>query len=85
MPHYICATNSRNGIVLQPTKTNLNLNLKIFVDAEFAGGQDSRRIVMGQLIYLNNTVIWWNSKAMSSVTLSLTEMEYEWMSEGLMI
>ena len=61
----------------------MKLNLKIMVDAEFAGDQDSCKSIMRRIIYLNGAPIGWNSKAMNSVTLSSTEAEYVSMSEGL--
>ena len=64
------------GIVLAPDKKSAKLDLKIMVDAEFAGDQDSRRSIMGRIIFLNGVPIGWNSKAMKSVTLSSTEAEY---------
>ena len=71
------------GIVLNPDRKLVILNLKIFVDAEFAGDQDNCRSIMGRIIYLNDAPVGWNSKAMSGVTLSSTEAEYVSMSEGL--
>ena len=71
------------GIVLRPDRKSATLDLKIMVDAEFAGDQDSRKSIMGRVIYLNRTPIGWNSKSMSSVTLSSTEAEYISMSEGM--
>ena len=71
------------GIVLKPDLKTVRLNLKIYVDAEFAGDQDNQRSIMGWLIYLNDTLVGWDSKAMSGVTLSSTETEYVSMSEGL--
>ena len=53
------------------------------VDAEFAGDQDTRKSIMGRVIYLNGTPIGWHSKSMSSVTLLSTEAEYVSMSEGM--
>ena len=38
---------------------------------------------MGKIIYLNNAPVGWNSKAMSGVTLSSTEVKYVSMLEGL--
>ena len=64
------------GILLKPDRKSANLDLKIMVDAEFAGDQDTRKSIMGRVIYLNRTPIGWNSKSMSSVTLSSTEAEY---------
>ena len=71
------------GIILKPDKKSAYLKLKIYLDAIFVGDQDSRWSIMGRLIYLNNTLIDWNSKAMSSVPLSATEAKYVSMSEGL--
>ena len=63
------------GIVLKPNLKLVKLNLKIFVDAEFAGDQDNRKSIMGRVIYLNDAPVEWNSKAMSGVTLSSTKAE----------
>ena len=73
----------KKDIALRPDKKSVILNLKIFVDAEFAGDQDSRKSIMGRIIYLNDVPIGWNLKAMRGVTLSSTEAEYVSMSEGL--
>ena len=71
------------GIVLKPERNYANINLKLVDDAEFAGDQDTRKSIMGRVVYLNNTPIGWNSKSQSSVTLSSTVAEYVSMSEGM--
>ena len=71
------------GIVLKPNNNSANLDLKLMVDAEFAGDQDTRKSIMGRTVYLNDTPIGWNFKKMTSVTLSSTETEYVSMSEGM--
>ena len=71
------------GIVLKPEKNQANISLKLVVDAEFAGNKDTRKSIMGRVIYLNETPIEWNSKGQGSVTLSSTEAEYVSMSEGM--
>ena len=38
------------GIVLKPDLKTVKLNLKIYVDAEFAGDQDNYKSIMGRLI-----------------------------------
>ena len=53
------------GIVLKPDLKLVKLNLKIFVDAKFAGDQDNRKSIMGRIIYLNGAPVGWNSKAIS--------------------
>ena len=53
------------------------------VDAQFAGDRDTRKLIMWRIVYLNDTPIGWNSKKMSSVTLSSTEAEYFSMSKGM--
>ena len=73
----------KKGIVLKPDAKLVKLDLKIMVDAEFAGDQDNRKSIVGRIIYLNNEPIGWNPKAMSGVSLSSTEAEYVSMSEGL--
>ena len=70
------------GLVLKPDN-KATLNLKIYIDAEFARDADNRRSIMGRVIYLNDTPIGWNSKAMSGVTLSSAEAEYVSISEGM--
>ena len=71
------------GIVLRPERNQDNISLKLVVDAEFAGNKDTRKSIMGRVIYLNKTPIGWNSKGQGSVTLSSTEAEYVLMSEGM--
>ena len=70
------------GIVLKPEQNKAILSLKILVDAEFAGDKETRKSIMGRIIYLNETAIGWNSKGQGNVTLSTTEAEYVSMSEG---
>ena len=71
------------GIVLRPKMNQANISLKLVVDAEFAGNKDTRKSIMGRVIYLNETPIGWNSKGQRSLTLSSTEAEYVSMSEGM--
>ena len=71
------------GIVLRPERNQANISLKLIVDAEFAGNKDTRKSIMGRVIYLNEAPIGWNSKGQGSVTLSSTEAEYVSMSEGM--
>ena len=71
------------GIVLKPDSKLVKINLKIMVDADFAGDQDNCKSIMGRIIYLNDAPVGWNSKAMNSVTLSSTKAEYVSMLEGL--
>ena len=71
------------GIVLKSDSKLVKLDLKIMVDAEFAGDQDNCKSIMGRIIYLNDAPVGWNSKAMNSVTLSSTKAEYVSMLEGL--
>ena len=68
------------GIVLAPDRKAVKLDLK---NAEFKGDKESRKSIMGRIIYLNRAPIGWNSKSMSSVTLSSMEAEYVSMSEGM--
>ena len=71
------------GIVLRPDPKFVKLNLKIYVDTDFTGDQDNWKSITGRLIYLNGALVGWNSKVMSGVTLSSTEVKYVYMSEGL--
>ena len=68
---------------MKPEKNKAKVSLKIVVNAEFAGDKDTRKSIMGRIIYLNETVIGWNSKGQGSVTLSTTEAEYVSMLEGM--
>ena len=45
------------GIVLAPDRKEVKLDLKIMVDAEFAGDQVSQKSIMGRITYLNGTPI----------------------------
>ena len=38
------------GIVLKPERNYVNINLKLVVDAEFAGDQDTRKSIMGRIV-----------------------------------
>ena len=69
--------------MLKPDSKLVKLNLKIFVDAKFAGDQDNRKSVMDRIIYLNGAPVGWNLKAMNGVTLSSTQAKYLSMSKGL--
>ena len=66
----------RKGIVLRPERNQAKISLKLVVDAEFTGNKDTRKSIMGRVIYLNKTPIGWNSKGQESITLSSTEAEY---------
>ena len=79
---YTISTKNK-GLLLQPTSNLRKLQLHILVDAEFGGDIDTRKSIMGRLIFLNNALIGWCSKGMTGVTLSSTEAEYVSMSEGV--
>ena len=50
-----CTT--EKGIVLKPGRNYANIDLKLVVDAEFAGNKDTTKLIMGRVVYLNETLI----------------------------
>jgi hypothetical protein len=62
---------------------NLEWNLNIFCDSDWAGDPETRISVTGFVIYLLNVPICWRSKAQKGVTLSSTEAEYVAISEAV--
>jgi hypothetical protein len=62
---------------------NLEWNLKLFCDSDWAGDPETRISVTGFVIYLLNVPICWCSKVQKGVTLSSTEAEYVAISEAV--
>ncbi|GKC69556.1 retrovirus-related pol polyprotein from transposon TNT 1-94 [Tanacetum coccineum] len=50
--------------------------LRAFVDADYAGCQDSRRSTSGSAQFLRDKLVSWSSKKQKSTTISTTEAEY---------
>ena len=57
------------------TRTGLDMQLRVYVDADFASDQRTRRSVSGSVFMLNGPV-YWSSKRQHCVSLSSTEAEY---------
>ncbi|KMS94630.1 hypothetical protein BVRB_016830 [Beta vulgaris subsp. vulgaris] len=60
---------------IQFSSSGNNMQLQVFVDADFASDKDNRRSVSGSVFMLNGS-IYWMSKRQSCVSLSTTEAEY---------
>ena len=50
--------------------------LRAFSDSDWAGCQDSRKSTTGFLVYFGSSLISWQSKKQSTVSLSSSETEY---------
>ena len=61
---YTISTENK-GLLLQPTSNLRKLQLHILVDAEFGGDINTRKSIMGRLIFLNNALIGWCLKGMT--------------------
>lgn len=57
-------------------RTESNLSLVAFSDADFAGNKQTRKSTSGLVIKLGNALIVWGSEKQRSVALSTTESEY---------
>jgi hypothetical protein len=65
------------GLKVKPRLSDdLEWNLKIFCDCDWAGDPDTRISVTGFVIYLLNVHVCWRSKSQKDVALSSTEAEY---------
>jgi hypothetical protein len=58
-----------------------DLNVKAFVDADFAGCENTRRSTFGFGLFLGNNLFFWKSKLQTSVVMSSFEAEYIALSE----
>jgi hypothetical protein len=72
------------GLKVEPKiNENLEWNLKLFCDSDWAGDPETRINVTGLVIYLLNVPICRRSKAKKGVTLSSTGAEYVAISEAV--
>ena len=55
--------------------------LNTYVDSDWAGDKNDRRIVTGWCIFVNKSLISWGSRSQKNVTLSSSEAEYVGISE----
>jgi hypothetical protein len=71
------------GLKVQPRlDDDLEWNLKIFCDSDWAGDPETRISVTGFMIYLLDVPVCWRSKLQKGVTMSSTEAEYVPISEA---
>jgi hypothetical protein len=72
------------GLKVQPRlDDDLEWNLKIFCDSDWAGDPETRISVTGFVIYLLDVPVCWRSKSQKGVTLLYTEAEYVAISEDV--
>ena len=72
------------GLKVKPRlNDDLEWNLKIFCDSDWAGDPETRISVTGFVIYLLDVPVCWRSKSQKGVTLSSTEAEYVAISEAV--
>ena len=79
---YVLDTKNR-GLKIAPTLTDLKWTLLVYSDSDWAGDKDSRKSVSGYMIFLNNVLICWRSKAQQAVALSSSEAEFYACSEAV--
>ena len=68
---------------IRPKIEDLNWNLKVFCDSDWAGDPETRISVTGFIIYLQGAPVCWRSKAQKGVTLSSSEAEYVAISDAV--
>jgi hypothetical protein len=72
------------GLMVEPRlDDDLEWNLKIFCDSDWAGDSETRISVTGFVIYLLDVPVCWRSKSQKGVTLLSTEAEYVAISEAV--
>jgi hypothetical protein len=72
------------GLKVEPrSDDDLEWNLKIFCDSDWAGDPETRISVTGFVISLLDVPVCWCSKSQKGVTLSSTEAEYVAISEAV--
>ncbi len=59
-----------------------NIDLKAFVDADWAGDPQLRKSTNGYILKIGNSSVFWNMKRQTIVALSLVEIEYCALIEG---
>ena len=64
------------GLVLGGKQSLTDLDLWLHCDASWADDEVTRRTTAGHVIYVGNSLIKWQSKRQSIVTLSTTEAEF---------
>ena len=79
---YVLDTKNQ-GLKIAPTHTDLEWTLLVYSDSDWAGDKDTRKSVSGYMIFLNNVLICWRSKAQQVVALSSSEAEFYACSEAV--
>jgi hypothetical protein len=69
---YVCGTASWGLTYRQEN----SISVKLFADADFAGDYDTRASTNGNVIMINGTAVYWESKKQKSVAQSSTEAEF---------
>ena len=72
------------GLLIKPIvfdSNNVNWDLMVFSDSDWAGDKECRRSVTGFIIYFMGAPIFWKSRLQKTVALSSTEAEYYAISE----
>ena len=68
---------------MEPMGDKINIKLETYIDAEWAGNEETQISILGYVILLNESLISWRSKAQQHVTLSSCESEYVSLSEAV--
>ena len=79
---YVIET-SNYGLRLNAREDKREVTIETFVDAEWAGDEETRLSVSGYVMFLNGSLINWRSRAQQSVTLSSCESEYVSLAEAV--
>ena len=53
-----------------------NLDLKMFIDADWAGNLDDRKSTSGGTFFLGKRLVFWTSKKKNCTSQSIAEVEY---------
>jgi hypothetical protein len=68
---------------LDNNNNNINIEIKAYTDADWAGDLDERKSTTGYIIMINNCIVSWVSQKQKTVALSTAEAEYMAISAGV--